>query len=97
MPQVHRAYDVFTPRTPAQLNFVPRESLEDQLADALRTPGTQLVVYGESGFGKSTLLQNKIRQTHSGHITTQCTAVITYDQMLLDALVGQEAPGRYAR
>ena len=84
-------YGVFTPTTKAQLNFVDRDSVNSQLVDALRTPGKHLIVYGESGSGKSTLLLNKLRQTYSGHVTTQCSAAMTYDQLLLDAF-GQLNP-----
>jgi energy-coupling factor transporter ATP-binding protein EcfA2 len=81
----HRVYDVFTPTTQAQINFVPREAVNDQLVDALYTPGKQLIVYGESGSGKSTLLLNKLHHTYSSHVTTQCSAAMTYDKLLLDA------------
>lgn len=76
---------VFTPTTPAQANFIDRKQVTDQLVDALRTPGKQLVVYGESGSGKSTLLLNKLRQVYSAHVTTQCSAAMTYEKLLLDA------------
>jgi hypothetical protein len=76
---------VFTPTMPAQANFVDRKQVTNQLVDALRTPGKQLVVYGESGSGKSTLLLNKLRQVYSAHVTTQCSAVMTYEMLLLDA------------
>lgn len=78
-------YEVFTPTTQAQINFVPRKTVDDQLIDALRTPGKQLIVYGESGSGKSTLVLNRLRQTHEGHITTRCSSATTYDSLLLDA------------
>jgi energy-coupling factor transporter ATP-binding protein EcfA2 len=85
MPKSHSVYDVFTPTTQAKLNFVPREAINDQLMDALLTPGKQLIVYGESGSGKSTLLRNRIDQTYSGYITTPCTMATTYDSLVLDA------------
>lgn len=81
----HSVYDVFTPTTQAQLNFVPRQGINDQLVDALRTPGKQLIIYGESGSGKSTLLLNKLREIYMGHITTQCSSATTYENLLLDA------------
>src|SRR6266511_358740 len=81
----HSVYSVFTPTMPARLNFVPRKQVNDQLVDALRTPGKQLVVYGETGSGKSTLLSKKLEELYSGHITTRCHASLTFDQLLLDA------------
>jgi hypothetical protein len=84
MSTLYSVYEVFTPTTQAQINFVDRNTINDDLVDALRTPGKQLIVYGESGSGKSTLLLNKLRQIYSGHITTQCSAAMTYDKLLLD-------------
>lgn len=70
---------------PARLNFVPRKQVNDQLVDALRTPGKQLVIYGETGSGKTTLLSKKLEELYSGQITTRCHASLTFDQLLLDA------------
>jgi hypothetical protein len=78
-------FQVFTPTTQARLNFVPRLGLEDSLVRALRTPGKQVVVYGETGSGKSTLLLNKLEQLYAAHITTSCNLSTTFDQLLLDA------------
>jgi len=76
---------VFTPATPAQLNFIDRVAITKQLVDALQTPGKQLIVYGESGSGKSTLLLNKLRQTYADHVTTRCGVETTYEKLLCSA------------
>ena len=81
----YKVGEVFTPATQALVNFIDRNTVNDQLVDALRTPGKQLIVYGESGSGKSTLLLNKLRQTYSAHVTTQCSSSTTYEQLLLNA------------
>jgi hypothetical protein len=78
-------YEVFTPTSPARLNFVPRNKVNDNLVDALRTPGKQIIVYGETGSGKSTLLQNKLDQLYSSHIVTRCTAMTSFESLLMDA------------
>ncbi|MBI1624700.1 hypothetical protein HF327_009285 [Comamonas sp. EJ-4] len=49
------------------------------------TPGKQIVVYGHSGVGKSSLLQNKLLQTYEHHITTRCMRGMKFDQIILDA------------
>ena len=81
----YKTIDVFTPTTPAKYAFVERQALNDQLVDALRTPGKQVVVYGPSGSGKTTLLVNKLHQLYPDHITTRCTAAMTFESLLLDA------------
>ena len=78
-------YEVFTPASLAQINFVPRKAVDDQLVDALRTPGKQLIVYGESGSGKSSLVFHRVRQTYPAHIKTRCSSTTTYETLLLAA------------
>src|SRR5437899_4580431 len=85
MSEIFSVFRVFTPTTQARVNFVPRVAVNDQLVDALRTPGKQLIVYGETGSGKSTLLLKKLEETYSGHITSRCLASTSFDQLLLDA------------
>ncbi|SDY09473.1 hypothetical protein SAMN05444411_1233 [Lutibacter oricola] len=78
-------YRVFTPAQPAKLTFIDREIVNEQLVDALRTPGMQIVVYGYSGSGKTTLLTNKINQLYESYIPSQCTKGTTIDQLKLEA------------
>lgn len=83
--QIYTTTDVFTPNNHAQVNFVPRPSLENALTDALRTPGKQVVIFGHSGSGKSSLLQRKLSQLYPNHITVQCQRSLSWDQILLNA------------
>lgn len=76
---------VFTPTTPARLSFIEREGFNSHLVNALRTPGKQIVVYGHSGSGKTTVLVNKLNQLYSSHITTRCMSNMTFEQLVLDA------------
>lgn len=78
-------YDVFTPSTPASLTFVERESINERLVDGLRTPGKQLVIYGYTGSGKTTIIINKLKQLYEGHIITKCMSGMTFDQLVYDA------------
>jgi hypothetical protein len=78
-------HEVFTPAARALLNFVPRNAVDDQLLDALRTPGRQLIVYGESGSGKSTLLAYRLIQEYKRYISTQCMSSTSCEQLLFDA------------
>jgi len=45
--------DVFTPSVPAVQNFVDRPDLMRAIDGAFRTPGKQIVLYGETGVGKT--------------------------------------------
>src|SRR5688572_14807734 len=85
MSSMTSVFDVFTPTTQANINFVARDAVNDRLVDAIRTPGKQLVVYGETGSGKSTLLQRKLNELYTDHITTRCSSTSTFESILLDA------------
>ena len=77
--------DVFTPTKPARIAFVERDTVNDKLVNSLTTPGKQIVVYGHSGTGKTTLLVNKLTQLYERHITTRCMKGLKFEQLLLDA------------
>lgn len=77
--------EVFTPTTPARVTFVDRDKVNNKLVNALTTPGMQLVVYGHSGTGKTTLLVNKLRQLYSFHVTTRCMRGTKFADLILDA------------
>ena len=80
---IYETTRVFTPTSPARLTFIEREGINEQLVDALRTPGKQIAVYGPSGSGKTTLLLNKLEQIYEFHITTRCTSSSTFEAILL--------------
>ncbi|MBS0602212.1 MAG: AAA family ATPase, partial [Proteobacteria bacterium] len=77
--------DVFTPTKPARIAFVERDAVNDRMVNSLTTPGKQIVVYGHSGTGKTTLLVNKLTQLYETHITTRCMKGLKFEQLLLDA------------
>jgi energy-coupling factor transporter ATP-binding protein EcfA2 len=77
--------DVFTPTRPARIAFVERDAVNDKLVNSLSTPGKQIVVYGHSGTGKTTLLVNKLTQLYEHHITTRCMKGLKFEQLILDA------------
>ena len=81
----HLAVDVFTPSSAASLTFVERRQINERVVRALQTPGMQLVVYGRTGCGKTTLLVNKLQQLYDHHITSRCEVGTTLEQLLLDA------------
>lgn len=77
--------EVFTPIQPATLAFVDRGAIAHELIQALTTPGKQIVLYGHSGAGKSSLLINALHQLGRQSITTFCTRSATFQDLLLDA------------
>ncbi|MFT6981732.1 MAG: hypothetical protein ACJAUD_000496 [Crocinitomicaceae bacterium] len=82
----YNANEVFTPTTQAQLTFIERESdINDELVESLMTPGKQLIIYGHSGTGKSTLIVNKLNQTYENVIISRCTSEAKFDELILDA------------
>jgi len=82
---MYTSREVFTPTTPARIAFVDRDEVNDRLVNALTTPGKQIVVYGHSGTGKTTLLVNKLQQLYEDHITTRCMKGLKFEQLILDA------------
>ncbi len=81
----HTAMAVFTPTSIARLNFVERSEINSQIVNALRTPGKQVIIYGETGGGKSTLLANKLDQLYEGAVFTRCSELSTFESLLLAA------------
>lgn len=77
--------DIFTPSSPATHTFVNRPTINSLLVDAIRTRGKQLIIYGHSGTGKTTLLYNKLNQTYDDFIISRCTSDLTFDQLVRNA------------
>ena len=81
----HYVVDVFTPTSPVKLTFVERKEVDKRIVRALRTTGNQIVVYGYSGCGKTTLIENKLFQNYENHVRTNCMEGMSYECVLLDA------------
>ncbi len=77
--------DVFTPSTSAILTFVERPDLDKQINKALTIPGMQLIVYGHSGSGKTTITQNILNEKKINFISTNCILDTTINDIMLDA------------
>lgn len=82
---LHSVYDVFTPASQARLAFVPRTQINDDLVDALRIRGKQVIVFGETGSGKTTLVQRKLEELYPTHLTSRCYERTTFEDLVLDA------------
>lgn len=84
--QKYSAYKVFTPTSPAQSSFIERgDKINNHLVDSLRTPGKQIVIYGHSGTGKTTLIINKLNQVYENHVITRCMEGMTFENLIIEA------------
>ena len=79
------AADVFTPTSPAIHGFVPRVKESKLLTQALGTRGSQVVTFGESGAGKSSLVSKTLRDSGRKYIVTRCTSQTDYDAVIKSA------------
>ena len=66
----HSLQEVFTPGTVAKVNYLRRTELEKRISASLETPGVQIVLYGHSGSGKTTVIRKllvRIKASILGH------------------------------
>ena len=83
---------VFTPNVIAKLTYIERETLENDLSKYLDMPGKQIVLYGHSGGGKTTLIRNQLKLKKKNFIRTHCEGNTTFDSIILNAF---DSLGRY--
>lgn len=77
--------EVFTPNTVAKLSYVVRNDIESELSKNLTLSGRQIILYGHSGGGKTTLVRRKIRDLKLNYIMSHCETSTTFDNLLLNA------------
>lgn len=86
--------DVFTPSSPAKRAYVARPVPEADLRASLSMPGTQVIVYGESGAGKSSLVTKVLADLGRRYVTTRCTDATDYEQVLISGFHQLNATAR---
>ncbi|AZL08209.1 hypothetical protein CXR26_02370 [Brevibacterium aurantiacum] len=86
-----RPEHVFTPRTIVTRRMFERRNepsegsalgVQDRLGDALRERGGQLLVYGDTGVGKSSLVKYATEDEELSAVTVECTAETDYASIL---------------
>lgn len=81
----HNLQDVFTPGTIAKVNYLRRMELEKRISTSLDTPGVQIILYGHSGSGKTTVIRKLLDEKNYKFVRTQCTTDKTLNAIILDA------------
>ncbi|MEJ1930415.1 hypothetical protein WDZ92_09035, partial [Nostoc sp. NIES-2111] len=81
---IYNLSEVFTPSSAAVLTFVERPSIDYQIKKALSIVGNQLIIYGHSGGGKTTITQNILMESGIKSISTNCTSETTIESLFLD-------------
>lgn len=85
-------HEVFTPSVPAERGFVGRSvEMNDLRTMGLNVPGAQVVVWGESGAGKSSLIIKALSDVGHTAVKTACTPESTYEEILEAAFAGTGA------
>jgi Cdc6-like AAA superfamily ATPase len=86
---------VFTPKTIVSREMFARRNepdingnpgLQDSLRDALREEGGQMLLYGDTGVGKSSLLRYAAEDEGMDFVSVDCLSSKTYEELLEDAV-----------
>ncbi|MBF00677.1 ATP-binding protein [Flavobacterium coralii] len=83
--KIYKLEQVFTPSKPADITFVERNEINRRLDRALKTSGKQIILYGFSGVGKTTLLFKKLHEFKISYIKTSCINGMTIQDIVIDA------------
>lgn len=86
MGRSHTVEQVFTPSSPASITYIERRDISSRFVRGLRTPGTQIIVYGATGSGKSTMLINNIVDVFNRYILTTCYSGLSFERLLMLAV-----------
>lgn len=80
-----KTVEVFTPTKAADLNYIERPELEKQINSSLDVPGKQIVIFGHSGSGKTTVVRRLLNRKGLKFIQIHCEKNTTYNDILLDS------------
>jgi hypothetical protein len=75
---------VFTPSSIARLTYVERPELEKDLVKFVQMPGMQIVLYGHSGCGKSTIINNLLDELKIRKIIIRCEHHSTLNTLIIN-------------
>ncbi len=76
---------VFTPTKSATINYINRPEIETVVSRAIKIPGNQIILYGHSGGGKTTLIRNLLERNSRNYIVTSCINGTTVNELIINA------------
>jgi len=79
---------VFTPRAPVNPRMFARRDegrLQQRFEDALREPGSQMMLYGDTGVGKTSLVLHVAHEMHLSVARIECFSGKSFNDLLSDA------------
>ncbi|MFN7775279.1 hypothetical protein [Flavobacterium sp.] len=83
--ETYKLEQVFTPSKPADITFVERNEINKRIDRAIRTSGKQIIIYGFSGVGKTSLLSKKLKEFGINYIKTSFITGMTIQDIVTDA------------
>jgi Cdc6-like AAA superfamily ATPase len=87
--------EVFTPKSVVtremferrnEPDLAGRPGLQDRLQKALRDPGGQILVYGDTGVGKSSLLKYAAEDEDRSYVSIECFSERSYEQIIEECI-----------
>lgn len=76
---------VYTPNSAAGISYVSRRELETTIESNLSMTGRPIILYGDSGSGKTTIIENLFGRLRMEPIKTSCESTSTFEHVMLAA------------
>lgn len=77
--------DIFTPNSIAKLAYVNRIHIENDLEKYLSITGKQIIIYGHSGSGKTTMIRNILAKSKYNYVKVHCESDTKFNDIILQA------------
>jgi len=82
---IYEAKTVFTPSSSPTINRVSRPNIEKDFKNIIESTGTQMLVIGDTGTGKTSLVENCLKDEGIRSIKSTCNSEMTIQHLLDDA------------
>ena len=77
--------NIYTPTKAASQNYIRRPKIEKQIIRSVKIPGNQIILYGHSGGGKTTIIRKVLETLNRNYIVTSCVTDSTIDEIIVNA------------